>query len=496
MLRQSLMVLALVLAGTQCARAQDPQAVMEKRIAAYFKTYEDNNPDGYAAWLKENRTEEAYSMAPLAARLEMYAFDAERWGGLELTGVVFPDEFVGVGEAQPANGGPAIRVTFQFEDTPPYKIGPMMVGLAIDVPAEFSTLDEFNDQLRAASGVPAFAMGVMVDGEVVGQSVRGVCALDSDTPVQANDTFHWGSIAKSVTGTMIAKLIETGVLDWDTTIADVLGDIPMRDEYRSATITQLMSHEAGIPPYNNFTPELVGEIAAAAKGDSRQDKRRAFVSRVLMEQPLAPPGEVHAYSNAGITIAGYMAEVASGETWRNLVETHVFKPAGMTTAGFDWPASAERPNQPRGHFGDSAENYEVMKYGAMLELVSLLDPAGNIRSSVGDLLRYGNFHLLGMSGKDGYLKGGTVKALHTPRATSVPWGESFYTFGWGHNECGHFFDAPDCQAHNGGAGSFYAEIKLIPGRNMVLAYMANAAEPSEAIAQDVLAAVYRHYAAD
>jgi len=51
-----------------------------------------------------------------------------------------------------------------------------------------------------------------------------------------------------------------------------------------------------------------------------------------------------------------------------------------------------------------------------------------------------------------------------------------------------------CHAHNGGAGSFYAEIKILPERNMVLAYMANAAEPSEAIAQDVLAAVYQHFA--
>ena len=59
---------------------------------------------------------------------------------------------------------------------------------------------------------------------------------------------------------MIGKLIENGDLGWDTTIADVLGEMPMQAEYRNATITQLMSHEAGIQPYTNFDRATVEEI--------------------------------------------------------------------------------------------------------------------------------------------------------------------------------------------------------------------------------------------
>ncbi|MCW8925955.1 MAG: beta-lactamase family protein [Xanthomonadales bacterium] len=494
MFRQFFVVFMLLMTSAGSAMGPEAQEVMQQRIVDYFETYKGNDPDAYAAWLKDNRTREAYSMAPLDARLEMYSFDAERWGGLELSEIEFPEPTLGVAEARPVNGGMPVRVTFQFEDEEPFLIGPMMVGIAFDVPQNWSDLDSFTQQVIDESGIPALAIGVMKEGEIIAQAVRGRKMLGQADVVQSNDTFHWGSITKSVTGTMIAKLIENGDLDWGTTIAEVLGDIPMRDEYRNVTISQLMSHEAGIQQYNDFSPEMVDEIVAAAKGDRWQDKRRAFVSRVLMEEPLAPPGEVHAYSNAGITIAGYMAEVVTGKSWRALIEAHVFRPYGMTTAGFDWPASPERPNQPVGHWGDSAANYEAMEYGQMEDLINILAPAGNIRSSIADLMRYGNAHLEGMSGKDGYLRAETVKRLHTARPDAVPWGDSFYTWGWGHNECGHFFDAPKCQAHNGGAGTFYAEIKLIPGRNMVLAYMANAAEPSEAIAAEVLAAVYEHYA--
>jgi len=494
MIRQFLMATTLLLISTGSVLAQDEHAVMEQRIHEYFDAHQGNSPESYAKWLKENRTDQAYNAAPLDARLEMYTFDVERWGGLELKKVEFPEPYLGVGEAQPKNGGMPVRVIFQFEDAAPFKIGPMMIGLALDLPEEWSDLDELTGNLLDATGVPAYAIGVMVNGQIVDQAVKGLRAVGGTEKVQPGDTFHWGSIAKSVTGTMIAKLIENGDLSWNTTVADVLGDIPMRDEYRNATISQLMSHEAGIQPYENFTPELVNEILESANGNTWTDKRRAFVARTLNEDPLAPPGEVHAYSNAGITIAGYMAEVVTGKPWRALIEAHVFKPIGMTSAGFDWPAAPDRPDQPRGHFGDSADNYEVMEFGQMEELVNLLAPAGNIRSNLADLLRYGNFHLEGMKGKDGYLKSETVKQIHSPRPDSVDWNSSFYTFGWGHNECQHFFDAPMCHAHNGGAGSFYAEIKIIPERNMVLAYMANAAEPSEAIAQDVLASVYQRFA--
>ena len=496
MIRQFFVVFMLVAASVSSAMGEDARQLMQQRIVDYFSAYKDVDPDAYANWLKENRTEEAYSAAPLEARLEMYNFDAERWGGLDLSGIEFPEPHLAVAEAQPKSGGLPLRVTFQFQDAEPYLVGPMMIGLAFDLPQEWSGLDSFTDQVIETSGIPALAIGVMEEGKVTDQAVRGVRQLGEDTKVKANDTFHWGSIAKSVTGTMIGKLIENGDLNWDTTIADVLGDIPMRDEYRGATISQLMSHEAGIPPYTNFDRETVDAIIQEAKGDTWLDKRRAFITRALNEEPLAPPGEVHAYSNAGITIAGHMAEVVTGSDWRSLIEEHVFKPAGMKTAGFDWPVSPERPDQPVGHWGDAKDNFQAMEYGQMTDLLNIAAPAGNIRSSLADLMRYGNFHLEGMAGKDGYLKADTMKRLHTPQENSVPWGGGFYTFGWGHNECQHFVDAPYCQAHNGGAGTFYAEIKLIPERDMVLAYMANAAEPSEAIAQDVLAAVYERYAQD
>ena len=47
---------------------------------------------------------------------------------------------------------------------------------------------------------------------------------------------------------------------------------------------------------------------------------------VIAKKPIHPPGRRYAYSNVGYTIAGAMAETASGVSWEDLVKREVFEP--------------------------------------------------------------------------------------------------------------------------------------------------------------------------
>ncbi len=469
-----------------------PDTLQGNRLAGFFEAYNRQDRDLYKQWLLDNRTEQSLAAAPLDARLERFDFDLAAWGGLTITGVSEISPYQWLVTAQPVNGGTARKFQFVMQQQAPHKIGPISISLAIDVPTEWADLQEFTSQLQQRTGVPAYAIGVMRNGEEIDRAASGMRETGGDEVVTINDAFHWGSIAKSVTGTVIGKLVEQGRLNWDTTIEAVLGDIPMRDEYREATLTQLMSHQAGIQPYENFTRDDVERLLSGSSS-SGSERRKNLVAEILSEKPFALPGETGRYSNGGIALAGYMAERVSGKSWRELVQEHVFKPAGMHSGGFGWPAAEHRPDQPRGHFGDSPDNYQVQGYEQMSELLSLVAPAGDIRSNVSDMLKYGDMHLRGLRGEDGYLSSETMRRLHTPQPDAVPVAGGMYTFGWGHNEC-HYFEAEvSCQGHNGGAGSFYAELRLFPEENMVIAYMANAAEPSETIAAEVFEVIYNHY---
>src|SRR5438093_1398063 len=77
--------------------------------------------------------------------------------------------------------------------------------------------------------------------------------------------------------------------------------------------------------------------------------RRLLLEGVTSKPPEAPPGTKFIYSNAGYSIAGYMAEKVTGKSWEDLMREKIFRPLGMTTAGFGAPGTRAKNDQPRGH---------------------------------------------------------------------------------------------------------------------------------------------------
>lgn len=278
----------------------------------------------------------------------------------------------------------------------------------------WTDLEEYAQQLRDRTGIPAVAVGVLQKGKVVDAAVIGERSIGG-APVQSRDQFHWGSITKSVTGTVIAGLIEEGKLGWESTLAELLPDIDMHPAYREVTIWQLMGHQAGVTQLR-YSEENHFAQYQESESDTSTDLRARFTADILKETPIDTPGQSAIYSNAGIAVAGYVAEVASGKSWRQLVQEYVFDRARMLDAGFDFPASEENPNQPRGYYGNGPEDFTE------LELVpqegigpfATLDPAGNIRSSLFDMLKYGQMHIDGINGIDGPFQASTLQRLHTP----------------------------------------------------------------------------------
>lgn len=475
--------------GTEATTAgTDVPGIRRARIDAWLAAYEAADAEAYRQWLLSHRTRAALEAAPMEMRLQMYADDAQRWGGLEIETLEWRDADTAVVRAAPANGGQDVRVIFRFDADEDDRIAAMSIGPWIDLPPSWSSLDEFAAALQQSSGIPALALGVLRRGVVVNEAVAGLRRIDRSERAGAEDTFHWGSLGKSVTGTMLAALVRDGVLDWGTTVGEVLGDLPMHDAYREATLWQAMSHQAGFPEYTNFTREMVDEILAKG-GETWTEKRGHMVEQILREPPLGAPGTVGRYSNAGVTVAGYMAERLTGRSWRELVQQHVFDALQLHTAGFDWPAADGRSDQPYGHFGRSAAEYQLHEPQMMADLVAILDPAGNVRSSIGDMLRYGAAHLRAMRGDR---TRAPLAGLHRVRAGAIPVNGEPYTFGWGHR-CTGFPDDVRCHWHNGSGGSFYAELRVFPDHDLVLAFAGNAAEPTETVSGDVMRALFERY---
>jgi CubicO group peptidase (beta-lactamase class C family) len=139
-------------------------------------------------------------------------------------------------------------------------------------------------EIRAEAGVPALGAAVTSPDRVLAVAVDGVRKVGTDNPARISDAFHIGSVAKTMTATLAAQLVDSGALAWNTRVAEVLPEemVRARSEYRELTLAQLLSHEAGVQP---LTDDV--EIAAVRElhGDIMEQRPVAVYSTPACRVP-------------------------------------------------------------------------------------------------------------------------------------------------------------------------------------------------------------------
>jgi CubicO group peptidase (beta-lactamase class C family) len=340
------------------------------------------------------------------------------------------------------------RANSQMSDSPPRSSGSSGESLASLI-----------TDLRHEKNLVGLAAMATVDGQVEAAAAYGERKLGSGAPLELGDRWHLGGIAKSITATMIARLVESGQMKWSDTVGEFFPEASVHKDWNPVTLRQLLTDTGGAPA--SFPREIWR--GRPALGPERIQARRVAVLKVIAAKPAYPPGERHAYSNVGYAIAGAMAETATGAAWEELVKWEVFDPLELTEAGFGPPKSGDETlEQPRGHravrgakipVDDQADNTPIMW------------PAAAVHMTLENLCTFAREHLLGQLGRGELLSEETYKLLHTPELSQ-------YACGWIRKE-------PDEEIpfklywHNGSNTMWYALVAFIPEKNMVVAVTSN-----------------------
>ena len=324
--------------------------------------------------------------------------------------------------------------------------------------------DDLHATLAAAlKGTQAPAVGVLImkDGKVADIAVEGVRRNDRPDPVQAGDVWHIGSDAKPMTATLIARLVDRGVLNWDTPLAKMLPDLAatMRPEYRSVTLAQLLSHQSGLS-HDALDTKFIDSLVNDPRPLPAQ--RLALITRALQDPPLAPPGTKFSYSNTGFLIAAVIAERTTGVSYEDLMRREVFAPLGITSEGFGIPEGAE----PRGHKGGKP----ILLPAETNPLV--YTPAGNWYLSLDDWAKFCLDQMAGAQGHGRLLKTATYRFMQTGQI-KVEGGEM--DIGWGTfpTVMGH---VGPFLSHAGSDETWYAIVALLPSKNSGILAVSNAGE--------------------
>ncbi|GIV21380.1 MAG: serine hydrolase [Armatimonadota bacterium] len=321
-------------------------------------------------------------------------------------------------------------------------------------------LDTFLEPIRAEAKVPALAAAVIQKNKLVALGAVGKRRADRDDPIRHDDRFHIGSCTKSMTATMIARLVEMGKLDWGSMVAEVLPALRkrVRREYWRVTLEQLLTHRSGLPEDRTPHPQVFPKLW------SLSPKQRSQAAEIILQQePVARPGERTIYSNGGYVVAGAMAEAVTGKTWEELMDEHLFRPLGIKSAGFGAPATGAWGHR------SGVDGYLPVPPSPFADNPPVLGPAGTVHLSLSDWARYAIIHLRGSVGEHPpLLRKDTFATLHTPPHNST------YAMGWGIVQ--PTWARGRVLQHAGSNTMWFALILLVPDAQAGLLIATNAAD--------------------
>ena len=305
---------------------------------------------------------------------------------------------------------------------------------------------------RESADAPALGLVVQRPGEPPVVAVTGLRSATGDIAVSPEDAWHWGSISKSITATLVARLVDQGVVGWDDAAGDLLAEVApeMREAFAFATFRHLLSHRSGMQA--NIPVVRFSEFPQAPE-DPVEDRAR-WIRIALDQEPVGELEAVYHYSNDGYIVAGAMLEAATGESWETLMRREVFEPLGLEGAGFGAPNGKGPYDQPRGHRpSDGGDRPQ----GRTADNPAALGPAGRVHMPLADMARYLRVHA---ERDEEFLSAESWETLHTK-----PFGGN-YALGW---------VVPDDVArwHNGSNGSWYAEAAFNLETGVVAAVVVN-----------------------
>jgi CubicO group peptidase (beta-lactamase class C family) len=309
--------------------------------------------------------------------------------------------------------------------------------------------------------VPGMAAAVVKRGETVAVGVAGVRTREKPDQVAAADKFHIGSDTKAMTAMLCGILVDEGKLRWDQTIGETFPELKSMDpQFQKVTLEQLLTNRGGAP--GAVEKDALWIKLAQHKG-TPTSARRMLLEGVTSKPPEAPPGTKFIYSNAGFTIAGHMAEKVTGKSWEALMREKIFRPLGMTTAGFGAPGTRAKNDQPRGHQADGS----AVEPGPGSDNPVAIGPAGIVHCSIGDWAKFAAANL--PSAKIKLVKPETLQKLHTPAD-----GKPKYAMGWIIAEGQPWAGGP-ALAHDGSNTMWYATAWLAPAKDVAFLVACNQA---------------------
>jgi serine-type D-Ala-D-Ala carboxypeptidase/endopeptidase len=294
----------------------------------------------------------------------------------------------------------------------------------------------------------------------------GTAGPGRPSPPLADTIFEIGSVTKVFTATLLAALVEDGMVTLEDPVQKYLPagvQLPVRG--RPITLADLATHTAGLPRLpHGFILRSVRHRRNPYAWFTTDDLYTGLRSMRLRREPGGRPR----YSNLGYGLLGHVLGVRGGRTYEQLIQERICRPLELTDTAVTVPEGA------RGRFaqGHDRRGRPVPHWD-----LPVLAGAGALRSSVADLLVFLRLHL-------GEGESALARAAALTQAPRVRHRGMAAGLGWTRGPL--LGTDHELLFHNGGTGGFRSFVGVVPATHTAVAVLSNSARSVDALGFQLL----------
>ena len=314
--------------------------------------------------------------------------------------------------------------------------------------------------MRDDDEVVGLALAVIDGGQLVYQKTFGETTIRSGNMVTPNTVFRIASVSKTFTGTLLADLAQSGLVDLDAPIAPELFEIKGT---KQPSLLEVASHQTGLPP-NAYDNDL----------EARVDLNR-IMQRLSSVDLICPVGECHTYQNLTFAALGRVIEEATEKSYAQALQDYLFDPLGLHTASVGEEALKNSESWAVPHRIDEIRNRRYVP-GNPASPYDQIAPAAAVNASLQDMVAWAFANL----GANPELSTQTLAAAHawitdTPTQDRALWRmrnrleDTGYGLGWR----SYLWEGRELVTHSGYVAGYGAQILLDPERQFAFVALWN-----------------------
>lgn len=260
-----------------------------------------------------------------------------------------------------------------------------------------------------AQGSPEALVAAFDRGEVTSTASVGDETFDADT------AFYIGSLSKTFTAVVAARLVDQDRIDLNERVVTYLPSFRTRSgDYQQITVRHLLNQTSGLPTWAGMTD--------LTRPDTSLAERVRELETVDLE---TRPGTTYHYCNKNFALLARVIEKVTSKSYADVLRREVLEPLQLRRTYLD-PADVDGRDVSKGN---------LVLFGAHLPAETEHYPAaladGYVISTARDLARFADTLATGsVDGRD-YLSAKTLHQLHEPPRGVAPDPEYGTTYGLG-----------------------------------------------------------------